>query len=68
MSRDDTAVLADIERTEADLEALVDELWTEGVITDDDAVEFEHRLETLAAELRACVEYAGDGPLADDAN
>ena len=68
MSRDDTTVLADIDRTESDLETLVDELWTEGIVTDDDASEFSHRVEMIAAELRACVEYAGEGPLADDAN
>lgn len=68
MSRDDTALLADIDRTETDLETLVDELWTDGVVTDDDAAEFEHRLATLAAELRACVEHDGDGPLTGDAN
>ena len=68
MSREDTTVLADIDRTETELAALVEELWTDGIVTDDDAAEFSHRVETIAAELRACVEYAADGPLADDEN
>jgi hypothetical protein len=68
MSREDTTVLTDIDRTETELESLVDDLCTQGVVTDDDAEEFAHRVETIAAELRACVEYADDGPLADDEN
>lgn len=66
MSRDTTDVLTDIDQTETDLETLVDELWADGTVTDDDADEFSHRVKTIAAELRACVEYAEDGPLADE--
>ncbi|MFC5973888.1 hypothetical protein ACFPYI_21400 [Halomarina salina] len=68
MSREDTTLLDDIDRTETELESLVEELWTGGIVTDDDAAEFSHRVETIAAELRACVEYAEDGPLANDEN
>ena len=68
MSREDTTLIADIDTTEAELASLVEELWTAGIVTDDDAAEFSHRVETIAAELRACVEYAENGPLADDEN
>lgn len=65
MSEDPADVLADIDRTTTDLQDVIDDLWTDGVITDDDAREFGYRAEMLGAELRACVEYATDGPLSE---
>lgn len=67
MPRDDPAdATATIDRTEADLIDIVEALRTDGTITDDDADEFRHRARTIGAELRACVQYADDGPLAQD--
>ena len=65
MTRTAPDVTAAIDTTEADLSTLVEGLRTDGVITDDDASEFQHRVETIGAELRACVEYAETGPLSE---
>lgn len=66
MSTDDeAAALAAIDRTESGLNTIVNDLWTDGVVTDDDAAEFFHRVETIAAELRACIEYTDSGPFTD---
>lgn len=66
MPRDNpTDATATIDRTEADLLAIIESLRTDGTITDDDADEFRHRARTIGAELRACVQYADDGPLSE---
>lgn len=66
MTDDPTDATTTIDRTEADLIDIVEALRTDGTITDDDADEFRHRARTIGAELRACVQYADDGPLAQD--
>lgn len=66
MTDDPTDATTTIDRTEADLIEIVERLQTDGTITDDDADEFRHRARTIGAELRACVQYADDGPLSTD--
>lgn len=65
-SEDPSDVLADIDRTTTDLHDAVGDLWTGGVITGGDAEAFTHQVETLSAELRACVGDAVDGPRGAD--
>lgn len=51
-----------IDRTESDLAAVVADLRADGAITADDAAEFRHRIETLAADLDGCTAgFRGDG-------
>ncbi|WP_254538856.1 hypothetical protein [Halomarina litorea] len=65
MSEDPTDVLAAVDRTTTDLHDVIDDLWSDGVITDGDAAEFSNRAAIIGAELRTCVEFAEDGPLSE---
>jgi hypothetical protein len=55
-------LVAAVEQNETDLQDLIDGLRERGTITESDATEFTYRAEIIAAELRACVEFAADDP------